>query len=297
MMDKTYGIIDIGSNSVRLLTAKVDENFSIVSSDKISVSTRLAEGMKDGVLSSDSIERTARAVAFLNDTAIKGGATSIFAFATAAVRNAVNGDEFIRLVKEYCNLSIDVLTGEEEARTGFSGAVDGFGGGLIDVGGASSEVIVLKDGKPVYVYSLPIGAVRVKDACGQNKEKADAFIKENVAEYGDIPFSDFTAIGGTATSVAAMLLKLDKYDRAKVDGSTVKVSDLRDLADKLFSLTVEERKKIKSLQESRAEIIAGGALLLLRIAEKIGVDSFRVSESDNLEGYLKEKVKGFEKKN
>ena len=296
-MNTVYGIIDIGSNSVRLMVSAVGKDLDIITSSKISVSTRLSECMSDGILNPVAIERTARAVAFLKDKAVSVGAKNVYAFATAAVRNAVNGDEFIDLVKEYCDLSIDVLTGEEEAKTGYSGALSGSDGGLIDVGGASSEVIVVYGGKPIYVYSLPIGAVKVKDACGQDKEKADAFIKEKLADYGDIPFAKFTAIGGTATSVATMLLGLTIYDRKKVDGFTVMVSDLKILADKLFSLTVDERKKIKGLQESRAEIIAGGALLLLRIAEKIGVDSFKVSESDNLEGYLMEKVIKIEKKN
>ena len=291
-MNKIYAVIDIGSNSVRLLMSRGEETV-----DKITITTRLSEGMKDGVLTKAAITRTVDAVVFLNETAINGGACSINAFATAAVRNAVNGDEFLQRIKERCGLNIDVLSGEEEAKTGYLGALKGKDGGLIDVGGASSEVIVVKNNNPVYVYSLPVGAVRVKDICGQDKDKADAFISEMVKEYGDIPTTDFYSVGGTATTVAAILLELDKYDRKKTDGFRVKIGELKSLADKLFSMTVEERKKIKGLQENRAEIIAGGVLLLYRIAEKAGIESFRVSESDNLEGYLKEKVLKVEKRN
>lgn len=291
-MSKIYGIIDIGSNSVRLMMA-VDGK----SAGKMSITTRLAEGMENGVLTDTSVKRTAKTVAMLNETAISRGAEGVYAFATAAVRNAANGDVFLRLVKEYCGLDIDVLSGEEEALIGYSGALGGFDGGLIDVGGASSEVIVVKNGKPVYIHSLNVGAVKVKDACGQDGEKADLYIKEKIKEYGEVPSAEFYAVGGTATSVAAMLLSLKIYDRNKTDGFKVKTTDLKNLADKLFSMTVEDRKKLRGLQPKRAEIIAGGALLLYRITEKLGIDCFTVSESDNLEGYLKEKVIKIEKKN
>ena len=279
-----YAIIDIGSNSVRLLISDG------VSSLKEKINTRLAEGMGEGVLTENAIKRTANAVAFFNKQAKSIGADKVCAFATAAVRNSVNGKQFVSAVKSACGLDVDVLSGEQEAQMGYVGALGGKNGGLIDVGGASSEIIVVKGGKVVYGHSLDIGAVRVKDVCGQDKSKNFAFVNDRVKEYGVVPHAEFYAIGGTATSVAAMLLGLKKYERAKIDGFFVSAEKLNSLSDELFSLSVEERKKMIGLEPQRAEIIAGGVCILVAITKMLNINGFTVSESDNLEGYLKVKV-------
>ena len=150
-----FGIIDIGSNSVRLMITDGCK------SDKMSVTTRLAEGMKDGFLSAAAITRTADAVAFLKGAAAVRGVKEIYAFATAAVRKAKNGDVFCKTVYDLCGIKIDVISGKSEAEIGYRGALGNKDGGLIDVGGASSEVMVSKGGEIQYVYSLDIGAVKL----------------------------------------------------------------------------------------------------------------------------------------
>lgn len=284
IMENLYGIIDVGSNSVRLMITNGCK------SEKLSIMTRLAEGIKEGFLSKTAIMRTADAVAFLKGTATVRGVKEIYAFATAAVRNAKNGDEFCRTVFDACGINVDVISGDTEAEIGYLGALGEKDGGLIDVGGASSEVIVVKNNRREYVYSLDVGAVKIKDICGQSRSLAERYIAEKLKEYGKVPKTDFYAVGGTATSVAAILQSLDRYDANKIQGYFVKLSDLSSLVDKLYSMSVEERKGIKGLQPRRAEIIAGGALLLFSIAKYLGVDGFTVSESDNLEGYFAAKV-------
>lgn len=276
-----YGVIDVGSNSVRLMIS--DGKNTIY---KKVITTRLAEGMGEGVLQPVAIDRTASAVSFFVEQAKEECVDEIYAYATAAVRQSKNGNVFIDKVKDLCGIDVEIVSGETEAELGVKGALSGFDGGVIDVGGASTEVIVVKDGKIKYSKSLNVGAVKIKDACGQDFDKVKEYIDNKIVEYGSIPNAEFYGIGGTATTIAAIILQLEPYDPNKVDGFKVGIEQLERLTERLFSLSVEERKKLKGLQPARAEVIAGGAALMLSVMKKIGIEHITVSEKDNLEGYL-----------
>lgn len=277
-----YGVIDVGSNSVRLMISDGARSLQ-----KTVKTTRLAEGMgEDRVLTPTAVERTVLAVSFFVEKAKTEGVDKIFVFATAAVRQAKNGNEFVVAVKKACGVDVDVVSGEEEAELGYTGALCGADGGVIDVGGASTEVITVLNGNKIFSKSIDIGAVKIKDACGQDRRVAEKFVRDKVNTFGVIPESNYYTIGGTATSIAAMLQELEIYDPKKVDGFIVTRENLVDLIDKFYSLSVEERKKLKGLQPERAEVINCGALALLFVMDKIGLTSVIVSEKDNLEGYI-----------
>ena len=135
-----YGVIDIGSNSVRLMLA--DENKTLYKSVK---TTRLAEGMGEELsLKAGPIERTAHAVSFFKEQALSDGANKVFAFATASVRQACNSNEFLIAVKNACGINVEVVSGQMEATLGAKGALNGKDGAIIDVGGASTEISVIE---------------------------------------------------------------------------------------------------------------------------------------------------------
>lgn len=282
-----YAVIDVGSNSVRLMLSDgIDTLYKKVNT------TKLAEGMEEQrKLTQVAIERTAKAVADFYTQAKKDIADKIFVFATAAVRQAKNGNEFVNAVKKLCGADVDVVSGGIEAELGYLGALGGKDGGVIDVGGASSEIIVVKNKKVIYSHSLDLGAVKLKDACGQDFNSVEKVTAEKLKEYGIVPKTQFYAIGGTATSLVALELELEPYDPKMVDGYVLTKLNLSNLVDKLFSLTVEERKKLKGMFPPRAEVIAGGAKLLLDVMTLVGVDEIIVSERDNLEGYLIKRLK------
>ena len=280
-----YGVVDVGSNSVRLMIS-VDG----ITQKKYVKITRLAEGMKDCLVQAESIERTKSAVYFFFEQAKTELVDKIFIFATAAVRRAKNASDFISAVKDLTGITVDVVSGEKEAEMGFLGALNGKDGGIIDIGGASTEIVAVKNGKNLFKKSLDIGVVKIKDNCGQDRAKIQEYIDKTIIDYGAIPRADYYGIGGTATSLAAIAQELDPYDPQKVDGYTLNKEKLKSIIDKLFLLSVEERKKIKGLQPERAEVIAGGACLIYSIMEYAKIDKIVVSEKDNLEGYLSLKM-------
>ena len=276
------GVIDIGSNSVRLLLS--DKGNFISKTVEI---TRLADGLNaTKKLNQEAILRTATAVASFKNTAINRGASKVFAFATAAVRSATNGSDFVKEVKNLCGLDVLVISGKEEALYGVTGVLKGGDGGVIDIGGASSEVIVVKNGNTEYSYSLDLGVVRIKDLCGQNLAKIKKVCKDYVTKYGKVPKSKFYGIGGTATSLASIALQLDVYDRSKVHGYYLTKEKVKELVELLNSLSVKDRESLKGLQPQRAEVMLGGAVLTLELMDYLCIDGITVSEDDNLEGFL-----------
>ncbi len=290
---KKVGVIDVGSNSVRLMLAEGDKAVY-----KKIIVTRLAEGLcGKSVLKADAIERTAKAIFTLVEDARLDGASDIFAFATASVRQSENGKAFTDRVKELCGVEVEVIDGETEAEIGYLGALNGRDGGIIDIGGASTEIIAVINGSPVYLKSLDIGSVRIFNACGQDRALAEKFIKDKIKEYGEIPKLSYCGIGGTATSLASLIQGLEPYDPTKTDGYVLTKIAVKEIAEKLYATPVEERKKLKGLQRERAEVIAGGALLLSVIMETQNLDYITVSEKDNLEGYLIKKGENYGQKN
>ena len=277
------GFIDVGSNSVRLMTWADGKSLY-----KRIATTRLAEGIAgSGVISLAAAMRTANAIRDFAMQARDDGAERVYVFATEALRAAKNGAEIKQLIERESGLIIDLISGEKEAEIGLLGALGDGDGCIVDVGGASSEVIVKRGGNIVYAKSLPIGAVRIYDACGQEKESIQNYIASIVCDFRDAPKSSVTAIGGTATALAAVDLSLSVYDGSVVTGHTMTTARLYEWADRLLSMSVEDRKQITGMDQKRAEIIGGGAMLLYQIACEIGATEVRVSDEDNLEGYAR----------
>ncbi len=276
-----YAVIDIGSNSVRLMLWANGTLYKKV------CTTRLAEGLSaSGSLCNAAMERTARAVADFCTEGKKEGAR-VLAFATAAVRSSANGSEFCALVKRLCGLDVDVVSGEEEAMLGLCGALGHADGGVIDIGGASTEVILRKNGSICMSVSLPIGAVRILDTCGQSAGLIDAYIAQILEQlHGTGERVPFCAIGGTASTLACMYLALPEYDAAKVNGVRLELDWVRATALRLLAMSPEERKKIPGMDVRRADVIAGATVLLSSVMQKLRMSEVTFSDADNLEGYL-----------
>lgn len=277
-----YGIIDVGSNSVRLM---ISENGVMLG--KEIKTTRLAEKTNDsGEIDFSAAKNTVEAFCFFVRKAKERGVDKVYAFATAAVRRAKNGVAFAKLLENETGVPVEIVSGELEAEIGIKGALNGKDGGVIDIGGASTEIAVVKNGVKIYGKSVPTGAVTLTTACGSDELRAKSVVCEKIKEFGVVPDCEFYCIGGTATSLASVSLGLKTYDPRKIQGYRLEKSALFNLKDKLYGLSLEEKKRLSGLQPERADIIQSGAAILCAIAEYVGASGFIVSESDNLEGYL-----------
>ena len=283
---KKIAVIDIGSNSVRLMMMADGKVLY-----KTLNTTRLGEGIASSpFLKDEAISRTASAVADFFSRAKREGAVDVYAFATAAVRSAENGSAFIDRVKELCELDVEIISGEEEAEIGILGALGEKDGGIIDVGGASTEIIIRAGGTIIYKKSVNIGVVRLKDLCGAEKDRLKAAAEDAVKEYGKVPNgTSMYAIGGTATTLAALTLNMRDYTPSKITGTVIGREQMRVLADRLTGMTAAEIARLPGVQPKRADVLGGGAVLFSVIMDKLNFPEIIVSDSDNLEGYAKKR--------
>ncbi len=277
-----FAVIDVGSNSVRLLF--VADGTILY---KRLNTTRLGEGIAQApVLKPEAITRTAKAIAEFYSQAKAEGAEEVFAFATAAVRTAENRQVFLDEVSKLCGLTVDVVSGEEEAELGLIGALGQADGGVVDIGGASTEIVVKKDGVQIYKKSVNIGVVRLKDSCGRDNAALRSAASTAVESFGKVPTEErLYAIGGTATTLATQYLGLKEYDGKRVTGCVIRLEEMRALTEALTEKTVEEIAALPCMPKGRADVITGGAILLTTVMERLGFAEITVSDGDNLEGY------------
>lgn len=291
-----YAIIDIGSNSVRLA---IFADGKVIYRDKITA--RLGEGIAaDNTLKDFAVRRALNAVIAFYKTAKDYGveAENILPFATAAVRQTKNGSDFVAAVYDATGISVDVLSEDGECEVALIGALGGKDGAVLDVGGASSELVVSQNGKIVYAKSLPIGAVKLRDAFLGKEDEIFSALSKAARDYSVKSLKSITAIGGTACCLSFVLSGDKEYDRDKNHGRFVPITDLYANLLKIKDLSGEEISRVYGLEKSRAETIFYGGALIYEVLKYFKLDGYTLSENDNLEGYylLKTRGKGYEKK-
>ena len=288
-----YAVIDIGTNSIRLMIAEViDQRFRVL--EKKLNTVRIGEGMGTSHrLKAAAIKRTVDGLDAFVQLARQQDCQVIKLFATSAVREAENRDEFLLLAQNRLSLQVEVISGEEEASLGFAGAANGRDAGIIDIGGGSTEIMVGRGGQIEYRSSFPLGTVKClskypdADAHPALYERCCLEIDEMFAPLRELKCPlPFLGIGGTATALSAVLQQMERYDPAKIQGSVLTVSELTALYQRLISLSLAQRKTLTGLEEKRADVIPFGCLMLLRVMDALCLPRITVSDSDNLEGYL-----------
>lgn len=278
-------IIDVGSNSVRL---NIYSGGQVIFRDL--KTTRLGQGLThDGYILYDNMLKSVVAIsAFIGKAREYDAKTYIFG--TAAVRGAKNSQEFLDMVEQVTGQVINVLSGEEEAKIGFIGGTNKskiFPCGIIDIGGASTEIAVGTQENITEKISVDVGAVKAYETNKEDEKSArkyiDGFFK-SVSDKNDC--KKWYGIGGTCTSIASILSKSEVYDQKITDGFIIEREKLRLEVKRLFDLKESGRKKITAISKERADIIACGALILLTAMDKLNIDKIESNETDNLYGYL-----------
>lgn len=316
-------VIDIGSNSTRLLVCDANDGElrEVARSNRV---TRLGEGVdRSGELAPSARERTLAAACEFAERARELGAERIVAVATQAVREARNGPPFVAELASRCGIEARVLSGTDEARLTFIGAVctqaprtaaAAQGAvAVIDVGGGSTEIAVGDAAGNFWAeVSLPLGVVRQTErhlrhdpppaeeleALEALEREACAALAEGVARLGaatperatsrgtDRPLevARAIAVAGTATSLAAIDQRLDPYDPQRVHGYELSTTRVRELLEELAALPLAERRRLPGLHPDRAPTIVAGCVILLCALRALAVDAVTVSEHDLLHG-------------
>ncbi|MEG2002448.1 MAG: hypothetical protein RR107_05085 [Clostridia bacterium] len=278
-------IIDVGSNSVRLMI--LVDGKPIYEETK---TTRLGRQLTvDGRLGEEEFSKSIDVIDMFCKRARLTRAFQIYIFGTAAVRGASNGRAFAFSVYARTGERLQILSGIEEAKIGFVGAVDDLSPSIVlDIGGASCEIAVGTGGVVTSSQSLDIGAVKIFSKCADDKDAVGKYIDEMLCDIRPIGETlSAYAIGGTSTSIAMLLSGGEKYDKEITHGFVICRDELKELTDKLFEMGQDGRNNLTAIKAERREIIAGGAMLLLKILEKLEINSIKASENDNLIGYYK----------
>ena len=293
-------VIDIGTNSVKLLAARVSGRHVEPVFERSRV-TRLGRGFYEThVLQADAIAQTAQAVAEFTAKARSLGAPAPRVIATSAARDARNPQDLLNAVRAAAGLEVEVISGEQEAQWAFDGVTsDGRLAGhpllIMDAGGGSTEFIVGEGREQFFRDSFQLGVVRLIEklrpadpptsvdlaAC---RAEIRAFLREHVAPRLDPALTRagrdrvvFVGVGGSATYLAAIQLALTDFSRDHIEELCLTRAQVRDWTERLWRVALAERQKIPGLPAKRADVMITGAAIYEAVMEQFGFTELRVS--------------------
>jgi len=299
-------VIDIGSNSTRLLVAAVDPRTGAIEElERRSQVTRLGHGVDaTGALDDDAIERVLSVLREYRAAIDEHQASANLAVLTSAVRDASNGAQFAERVRHDFQLDARVLSGDEEAQLTFLGAMSGRPDEdpdddqptvVIDIGGGSTEFVVGVERTARFHVSLHAGVVRMSErhihSDPPRPEELQALAHDvRTTLLEGLPAEQRTkvehgiAVAGTATSAAAIDQELDPYDHARVHGYMLELGTVELLLARLADIDEQQRRQIVGLNPDRAPTIVAGMILLEEAMRAFGLEHIEVSEHDILYG-------------
>ncbi len=296
---KRVAVVDIGSNSTRLLVADVSGK-EVTEVERRTRVTRLGRGVDlSGQLSVEATERVYDTVGEYVAVQRELGTDVVTAIATSAVRDASNGSAFIAELRERFALSARTLGGDEEALLTYLGATAEApptdSTVVIDIGGGSTELIVGSDDDIHFHTSLQAGVVRHSErhiptdppsTAGLEELAADirSVLDAAIAESPEAHANAGIAVAGTPTSLAAIEMELEPYDPERVHGYVLDLPTVQRQLSTLASMPLEDRTHLEGLHADRAPTIVAGVVILVEIMRAFGLDRITVSEHDILYG-------------
>jgi exopolyphosphatase/guanosine-5'-triphosphate,3'-diphosphate pyrophosphatase len=301
-MSDLYAAVDCGTNSVRLLVSRRSDG-RLFELDRRLHLTRLGQGVDaTGRFHPDALARTLDAMADFG-TQLDGlgvPASHRRVVATSAARDAANSTEFFSGVRGRLGVEAEVITGDEEARLSYSGAVSALPGLaqpvlVMDIGGGSTELVVGSNGVPSLAVSLDVGSVRLrerflhsdpptKDQIAGAREYVDSLLDGSGVDFEAV--ASWVGVGGTATSLSALAQRLPVYDRSLVHGSVLSAEALADLTAALLAMPVAEVVALPTMVPGRADVICAGALVCSAVGARVD-RQLVVSEADILDGIVR----------
>jgi len=294
-------VVDIGSNSTRLLIAE-REHGALRELVRHSEVTRLGAGVDaDGRLRDDAMQRVFDALIGYRAEIDANGCEAAVAVLTSAVRDSANGEEFAGIVGDRYGLEPHVLTGDQEARLTFLGATserdadDRTPTLVLDIGGGSTELVIGTGGDVEFHVSTQAGVVRqterhlhtdppTDDEMRALTDDVRTIIENAVPAARREGVQHAIAVAGTATSLAAIAQRLEPYDPVRVHGYRLRADEAKRILGVLAAMPVTQRREVPGLHPDRAPTIVAGVLIFLEVLELFGLRQIEVSEHDILRG-------------
>jgi exopolyphosphatase/guanosine-5'-triphosphate,3'-diphosphate pyrophosphatase len=292
-------VVDIGSNSTRLLVADVEAG-RVSEVERQSRVTRLGRGVDlSGQLAAEAIEAACAAIADYVAICREAEVENVESIATSAVRDATNGSAFVAELRERFALSARVLDGEEEARLTYLGATAEHPPSVptlvVDIGGGSTELIVGTGEEIAFHTSLQAGVVRHSERhIGSDPPATQelealagdirSLIESATAGQAGAAAQAGIAVAGTPTSLASIELGLEPYDPKQVHGHTLTLASIQRLLSQLASAPLDKRVQIAGMHPDRAPTIVAGVVILAETMRAFGLQNVTVSEHDILYG-------------
>lgn len=307
---ETKAVIDIGTNSVKLLVAQI-QGKEVIPLHETGTQTRLGKGLKEsGELDPVSVKKTIDCVRSYIAYATKEGVQNPSLIATSAVREAANGSSFIQELNQQIGFRTRILSGIEEGQFAFEGVMSTPGLDVngpcivVDLGGGSTELVVGYQKKPIFIRSYPLGTVRHFEMFHWNDPPShedwtafhssvsgmmESTMVRDIGSCLEKELSDKRILigsGGALSILAKIFLQTDSYDRNALDGLYLSTGDLVGVRKKLWSMDLASRRKVPGLPANRADIILAGAGIFECMLEVLGCEGIRVSTRGLRFGYL-----------
>ncbi|GAB2690100.1 Ppx/GppA phosphatase family protein [Nocardia thraciensis] len=309
-MSDRVAAVDCGTNSIRLLIADVGADKQLSDVHREMRIVRLGQGVDaTGELNPEAIERTRAALHDYVDRMLDAGVTRVRMVATSATRDARNRDDFFaaaaaELGRVAPGAQAEVITGDEEARLSFSGAVGELSSAegpfvVVDLGGGSTEVVLGNSHGVEAAYSADIGCVRITERClhgnpptPEEVVSARFFAAQRLAQaFGVVPAErahTWVGVAGTMTTIAAVALDLPEYDSERVHLTRLSLAEVRAVCHRLVEMDHDERAALGPMHPGRVDVIGGGAVITEVLADELarraGIGELIVSEHDILDG-------------
>ena len=305
-MTTRLGAIDIGSNSVRLMVVEVLRGGAYRILDEEREPTRLGRSVSSlGRLDDDSIDRTVQALRTFKQIAAGYQVSALRTIATCAVREARNGPEFCRRVREEVGLEVEVIPGDREARLAFSSVqhafdLSGKNAIVADIGGGSTEIIFATGGLIESIFSTPLGAVRLTEQFGLGEQAAPADLQRLGEEVASCLKKRTTrplfaphfmvGSGGTFTTLAELMMAAKKQVDIPVAGYKVSQAEVRHLLDRLAKMPLRARRSMAGMTPDRADIILAGLTIIDALLTRFRVNTLVIHTRGVRDGLVREMI-------
>jgi len=307
---KRLASIDIGTQTIRLLIADCNDNGEIKPIHRARQIIRLGAGMNTSkTLAEDNIKNAINCISSFKNIADKYKVENIFAASTACVREASNANDFIKRVYNKTGITSDILSGKQEALLSLRGVQSVIKEPnhslVIDIGGGSTEFILIRNNKIIITESIKLGVVSLAEKFLLNDpplpEECDLIKNElsktllSVSKRINEPVNqnsvpDLIGTAGTITTLAAMDLKMSVYNPELINGHILKLKAVKSIFENLVNLPSTERISIIGLEKGREIVIIPGILILTNIMKMLNSEKLTISDSGLLEGILLDKI-------